>query len=79
MHLPGIFCRERHERDAQERGGRLRRGELSTTEGPFGETNEQLGGFLLITAGDLNEAIQVPQRSDGPRSIEVRPIKELRL
>jgi len=52
---------------------------LSTTEGPFGETNEQLGGFLLITAGDLNEAIQVPQRSDGPRSIEVRPIKELRL
>ena len=45
---------------------------------PFGETKEQLGGFLLIKAGDPNEAIQVPRRSDARGvSIEVRPIKEL--
>ena len=49
-HPPGISCRERHERDVQEGGGGLRRGELSTTDGPFGETKEQLGGSLLIKA-----------------------------
>jgi hypothetical protein len=47
---------------------------------PFAETKEQLGGFLLIKARDLNEAIQVAAKIPMARrgSIEVRPIKELR-
>jgi hypothetical protein len=59
---------------------RVRSGKLSATDGPFAETTEQLGGFLLIEARDLNEAIQVaakiPMAQRG--SIEVRPIKQLR-
>ena len=59
---------------------RVRNGKLSTTDGPFAETKEQLGGFILIEARDLNEAIQVAAKIPLARrgSIEVRPIKELR-
>ena len=59
---------------------RVRNGKLSTTDGPFAETKEQLGGFILIDARDLNEAIQVAAKIPLARngSIEVRPIKELR-
>jgi hypothetical protein len=59
---------------------RVRSGKLSATDGPFAETTEQLGGFLLIDARDLNEAIQVAAKIPLARrgSIEVRPIKELR-
>ena len=59
---------------------RVRKGKLSATDGPFAETTEQLGGFLLIEARDLNEAIQAASRSPLARrgSIEVRPIKELK-
>ena len=39
---------------------RVRQGKISTTDGPFADTKEQLGGFYLINATDLNEAIQVP-------------------
>lgn len=55
---------------------RLRNGKLSTTDGPFAETKEQLGGFYLINARDLNEAIQIASRIPSARtgSIEVRPI-----
>lgn len=55
---------------------RLRNGKLSTTDGPFAETKEQLGGFYLIEAKDLNDAIQVASRIPSARtgSIEVRPI-----
>ena len=55
---------------------RIRNGKLSTTDGPFAETKEQLGGFYLIEARDLNEAIHVASRIPGARvgSIEVRPI-----
>jgi hypothetical protein len=55
---------------------RIRNGKLSTTDGPFAETKEQLGGYYLIEARDLNEAIQVGSRIPGARvgSIEVRPI-----
>jgi hypothetical protein len=58
---------------------RVRRGKLSTTDGPFAETKEQLGGFLLIEARDLNEAIQIAARVPMARrgSIEVRPVREL--
>lgn len=57
---------------------RIRNGKLSTTDGPFAETKEQLGGFYLINAKDLNDAIHVASRVPGARwgSIEVRPIME---
>ena len=59
---------------------RIRNGKVSTTDGPFAETKEQLGGFILIDARDLNEAIQLAAKIPPGRlgSIEVRPIKELR-
>jgi len=55
---------------------RIRNGKLSTTDGPFAETKEQLGGFYLIDASDLNDAIQVASRIPSARvgSIEVRPV-----
>ena len=55
---------------------RVRNGKLSTTDGPFAETKEQLGGFYLISARDLNEAIQIASRIPSARigSIEVRPV-----
>jgi hypothetical protein len=58
---------------------RIRNGKASTTDGPFVETKEQLGGFFLIDVGDLNEAIQVASRIPGARvgSVEVRPIRDL--
>ena len=58
---------------------RLRNGKLSTTDGPFAETKEQLGGYYLVEARDLNEAIQIASRIPGARvgTIEVRPIAPL--
>jgi hypothetical protein len=55
---------------------RVRNGKVSATDGPFAETKEQLGGFYLIDAKDLNEAIQVASHIPSARtgSIEVRPI-----
>ena len=58
---------------------RVRNGKLSITDGPFAETKEQLAGFYLIEARDLNEAIQVAARIPPARegSIEVRPVRGL--
>jgi len=58
---------------------RVRNGMLSTTDGPFAETKEQLGGFSVIEARDLNEAIRIASRFPPARlgSVEVRPIAEL--
>lgn len=55
---------------------RVRNGKLSTTDGPFAETKEQLGGFYLVEAQDLNEAIQIASRIPSAKigSIEVRPV-----
>ena len=55
---------------------RVRNGKVSTTDGPFVETKEQLGGFYLVEAKDLNEAIQVAAKIPGARqgAIEVRPV-----
>ncbi len=55
---------------------RVRNGKLSTTDGPFAETKEQLGGFYLINARDLNDALQVASRIPSARlgSVEVRPV-----
>jgi hypothetical protein len=57
---------------------RIRNGQLSTTDGPFAETKEQLGGFYVIEARDLNEAIQIGARIPSVRtgSIEIRPVAE---
>jgi hypothetical protein len=58
---------------------RPRNGKVSVTDGPFAETHEQIGGFILIEARDLNEAIQLASHIPGGRlgAIEVRPVKEL--
>ncbi|MEO6865089.1 MAG: YciI family protein [Gemmatimonadaceae bacterium] len=55
---------------------RVRNGTTLTTDGPFAETKEQLGGFYLVDAKDLNDAIQIAARIPSARhgSIEVRPI-----
>ena len=58
---------------------RVRNGRTTVTDGPFAETKEQLAGFYLLEARDLNEAIQmaakIPPAREG--SIEVRPVREL--
>ena len=55
---------------------KVRNGEISTTDGPFSETKEQVGGFILIEARDMNEAIRlasgIPMARHG--QIEVRPV-----
>jgi hypothetical protein len=58
---------------------RVRGGKVSVTDGPFAETKEQLAGFYLIEARDLNEAIRVASKIPPARegSIEVRPVREL--
>ena len=58
---------------------RVRNGKVATTDGPFAETKEQLGGFLLIEARDLNEAIRVASKIPPARlgCVEVRPVREL--
>jgi hypothetical protein len=59
---------------------RVRNGEVVVTDGPFAETHEQVGGFILIEARDLNEAIRLASRIPVIRhgGIEVRPVKELK-
>jgi hypothetical protein len=58
---------------------RVRNGKMAATDGPFAETKEQLAGFMLIEARDLNEAVQIaaaaPMSHAG--TIEVRPFREL--
>lgn len=55
---------------------RVRNGKISATDGPFAETKEQFGGYYVIEARDLNEAVQVASRIPGARKgcVEVRPI-----
>lgn len=58
---------------------RVRNGSVSVTDGPFAETKEQLAGFYLIEARDLNDAIRIASHIPPARvgSIEVRPAREL--
>lgn len=58
---------------------RVREGKRVVTDGPFAETREQLGGYFLIDAGDLDEAIEIAGRIPGARTgtVEIRPIIEL--
>ena len=59
---------------------RVRGGKATITDGPFAETKEQLGGFYLIEAPDLDRAIEVAKRIPSARlgSVEVRPVHDLR-
>ena len=52
-------------------------GKVLTTDGPFAETREQLGGFYMIDATDLNEAIQIAAKIPSAKTgtIEVRPVE----
>lgn len=58
---------------------RVRDGKPLVTDGPFAETREQLGGYYLVEARDLNEAISIAGRIPGARkgTIEVRPVLEI--
>jgi hypothetical protein len=58
---------------------RVRDGKRLVTDGPFAETREQLGGYFLVEAADLNEAIAIAGRIPGARkgTVEVRPVIEL--
>lgn len=60
---------------------RVRSGKVSITDGPFAETKEQLAGFYLVEAHDLNEAIQLASGIPAARvgSVEVRPVRQLEL
>ena len=57
---------------------RVREGRTTTTDGPFAETKEQLGGYLLIDVRDLNDAVRIASKFPAAQfgSIEVRPIEE---
>lgn len=57
---------------------RVRQGRVTTTDGPFAETKEQLGGYFVIEARDLNEAIQIAARIPGARigCVEIRPVAD---
>ena len=56
----------------------VRNGKVSTTDGPYAETKEQLGGYYLIEANDFNEAILIASRIPGAQRgcVEVRPVAE---
>jgi len=58
---------------------RVRNGHRLTTDGPFAETTEQLGGYYIVDAANLDEAIAIAARIPGARkgTVEVRPVFEL--
>ena len=58
---------------------RVRDGKRLVTDGPFAETREQLGGYFLVNAKDLDEAIGIASRIPGARrgKVEIRPVTEI--
>ena len=58
---------------------RIREGRRLVTDGPFAETREQLGGYFLIDAGDLDQALDIAARIPGARigTVEIRPVMEI--
>jgi hypothetical protein len=60
---------------------RVRNGKTVVTDGPFAETKEQLGGYYLVEAKDLDEAISIASRIPGAKygSIEVRPVRKINM
>jgi hypothetical protein len=86
----GAFGEEMGRRGVLEGGARLRPttdattvrvrdGEVVTSDGPFAETKEQIGGYFVVNCKDLDEAIEIASKIPGARSgsIEVRPIWEM--
>lgn len=59
---------------------RVRNGKRLVTDGPFAETREQLGGYYLIDAQDLDEAMRIAERIPGAKfgTIEIRPVLEIK-
>ena len=59
---------------------RLRDGKRFVTDGPFAETSEQLGGYFLVEAENLDEALEIAARIPGARkgTVEIRPLVELK-
>ncbi len=57
---------------------RVREGKVSTTDGPYAETKEQLGGYYIIEAKDIDEAVKIASKIPGGRfgCVEVRPVAE---
>jgi hypothetical protein len=58
---------------------RVRDGEVLTSDGPFAETKEQIGGYFIVNCKDLDEAVEIASKIPGAGhgSIEVRPIWEM--
>ena len=58
---------------------RVREGKRLVTDGPFAETREQLGGYYLIDAGDLDEAIRIAEKVPPAKfgTVEIRPVMEI--
>jgi hypothetical protein len=58
---------------------RFRNGKILTTDGPFAETKEQLGGYFILQCNDLDEAIEIAAKIPGAKhgSIEIRPVMEV--
>ena len=58
---------------------RVREGKSLVTDGPFAETREQLGGYYMVDAKDLDEAISIASRIPGARrgTVEIRPVMEI--
>jgi hypothetical protein len=86
----GVWMEEMGKRGALQGGERLRpttdattvrvqNGETVTSDGPFAETKEQIGGYFVVDAKDLDDAIEIAAKLPGARagSIEVRPIWEM--
>jgi hypothetical protein len=72
-----LLAGEALQRTATATTVRIRSGNVSMTDGPFAETKEQLGGFYMIEAADLNEAVAIAARIPGAKtgSVEVRPVQ----
>jgi hypothetical protein len=58
---------------------RVREGKRAVTDGPFAETREHLGGYFIVDANDLDDAIEIAARIPGAKkgTVEIRPVMEL--
>ena len=77
--LPGVLATAPLHLTATATSVRVREGKRYVTDGPFAETREQLGGYFLISANDLDEAIGIAARIPGARrgTVEIRPVIEI--
>ena len=77
----GLVVAEALQSVATARTVRVRDGRVVVTDGPFAETKEQLAGFYLIDAPDLDAALEIAARIPPSRagSVEVRPVRELEI